>query len=206
MMEQKPQVYLASTSPRRRQLLAQIGVTFQPISVSVDETPLPQESPKDYVARLALTKARSGKAVLIHDGQNADNSLQLHPTIPVLGADTCVLLDDKILGKPCNRDHGLAMVASLSGREHWVLSAVAMVANQEVVRVQESRVRFRPLSLHECQAYWDTGEPLDKAGGYGIQGRAAAFITELCGSYSGVMGLPLFETTELLKLYGISVL
>lgn len=204
-MEHKPQVYLASTSPRRRQLLAQIGVVFQPISVSVDETPLPQESPADYVARLALAKARSGNMVLRQSNQETDNFLQRHPLPPVLGADTCVLLDGKILGKPCNRDHGLAMMASLSGREHWVLSAVALVANQEVVSVQESRVRFRPLSLAERQTYWDTGEPLDKAGGYAIQGRAAAFITELCGSYSGVMGLPLFETTELLKLYGIRV-
>lgn len=206
MMELRPQVYLASASPRRRQLLAQIGVTFQPISVSVDETPLHREAPADYVKRLALAKARSATVILNQNGQNSDESLRVHPLLPVLGADTCVLLEDNILGKPCNRDHGLAMIARLSGREHRVLSAVAMVANQEAVRVQESRVRFRPLSLEECQAYWDTGEPLDKAGGYAIQGRAAAFITELRGSYSGVMGLPLFETTELLKLYGIRVL
>jgi septum formation protein len=199
-MGYKPQVYLASASPRRRQLLAQIGVTFQPISVSVDETPLPQEAPADYVARLALAKARSGKTVIMQREQNADDALP-----PVLGADTCVFLDGKILGKPENRAHGLAMIASLSGREHRVLSAVAMVANQEVVRVQENRVSFRRLSLEECQAYWDTREPMDKAGGYAIQGRAAAFISELRGSYSGVMGLPLFETTELLKLYGIRV-
>lgn len=206
MMAFRPQVYLASASPRRRQLLAQIGVTFQPISVSVDETPLFQEAPFDYVARLALAKARSGKALLMQDEhKNADDFFPIQTLPPILGADTCVVLDGKILGKPCNRDHGLAMMGGLSGREHRVLSAVALVANHEVVRVQESRVSFRSLSLDECQAYWDTGEPLDKAGGYAIQGRAAAFISELCGSYSGVMGLPLFETTELLKLYDIRV-
>ncbi len=204
-MEHKPQVYLASASPRRRQLLTQIGVTFQAILISVDETPLPQEEPVDYVARLALAKARSGKAVITQCRRSADDSSQRYPLAPVLGADTCVSLDGKILGKPCNRDHGLAMLAGLSGREHRVLSAVAIVANQEVVRVQESQVRFRHLSLDECQAYWDTGEPLDKAGGYAIQGRAAAFIAELCGSYSGVMGLPLFETTELLKQCDIRI-
>jgi septum formation protein len=186
-------IYLASASPRRRELLRQIGVSYHLLPVVVDETPLPDESPSDYVARLALAKARTGARTL--------NRRKLHP---VLGADTAVVVDDAILGKPRDRDEGLTMLARLSGREHRVLSAVALATSTwEAVKVQESQVRFRELSWAECAAYWDSGEPLDKAGGYGIQGRAAAFISELRGSYSGVMGLPLFETAELLREFGI---
>jgi septum formation protein len=117
-----------------------------------------------------------------------------------------VTVDGTILGKPRDRTEGLAMLAALSGRTHRVLSAVALVAGaREATRVQESQVRFRPLTASECQAYWDTGEPADKAGAYAIQGRAAAFIIELIGSYSGVMGLPLFETSELLRDFAISI-
>jgi septum formation protein len=186
-------LYLASASPRRRELLRQIGVTYRRLPVEVDETPLPGESPGDYVARLALAKARTGWRTL---GRRAPR--------PVLGADTAVVVDAVILGKPRDRDEGLAMLARLSGREHRVLSAVALTdATRDAVRVQESRVRFRELAAAERAAYWNSGEPLDKAGGYAIQGRAAAFITELRGSYSGVMGLPLFETAELLREFGI---
>ncbi|MBZ4194120.1 MAG: Maf-like protein [Candidatus Contendobacter sp.] len=187
------QIYLASASPRRRELLRQIGITFCLLQVVVDETALPGENPHDYVARLARAKAQTGWQTL--------NPGQRHP---VLGADTVVVIEGAILGKPRDRADGLAMLARLSGREHQVLTAVALATSVQItVKVQESRVRFRELSPDECSAYWETGEPGDKAGGYGIQGRAATFITELRGSYSGVMGLPLFETAELLREFGL---
>jgi len=188
-----PRVYLASASPRRRELLRQIGVAYRRLAVAVDETPQPAEMPEDYVARLALLKARTGCAAL---GQSK--------LVPVLGADTAVVVDGVILGKPRDRHEGLVMLALLSGREHQVFSAVALATStRDAVKVQESRVRFRDLAPAERAAYWDSGEPRDKAGGYAIQGRAAAFIVELHGSYSGVMGLPLFETAELLRAFGI---
>lgn len=188
-----PHLYLASASPRRRELLRQMGVTYRLLRLAVDETPLAGESPHAYVARLALLKARTGCALL---GRRRP--------APVLGADTAVVVDEAILGKPRDRADGLAMLARLSGREHRVLSAVALATpTRDAVRIQESRVRFRELSPAECLAYWDSGEPQDKAGGYGIQGRAAAFIVELHGSYSGVMGLPLFETAELLREFSV---
>lgn len=206
-MEATVQVYLASASPRRRQLLAQIGVVFQSIAVTVDETPLLGEAPIDYVARLALAKARAGWTRATHGRDQAlHDQISSTQAAPVLGADTSVVVDGEILGKPRDRSEGIAMLMRLSAREHQVLSAVAIVAGREAVRVQTSWVGMRPLSLSECQAYWDTGEPLDKAGGYAIQGRAAAFIAELRGSYSGVMGLPLFETVEMLKDYGVYIL
>ncbi|MDG4595616.1 MAG: Maf family protein [Candidatus Contendobacter sp.] len=188
-----PWIYLASASPRRRELLRQIGVSYRRLRVDVDETPWLGETPDAYVVRLALAKARIGCAAL---GRRRP--------APVLGADTAVVVDDAILGKPRDRAEGLAMLTLLSGREHRVLSAVALaVPTRDAVRVQESRVRFRALTPAERAAYWDSGEPLDKAGGYAIQGRAAAFVAELRGSYSGVMGLPLFETAELLQVFGI---
>ncbi|MFO1425057.1 MAG: Maf family protein [Candidatus Competibacteraceae bacterium] len=189
-----PWIYLASASPRRRELLRQIGVSYRRLRLDVDETPRLGETPDAYVVRLALAKARAGCATL---GRRLP--------APVLGADTAVVMDDAILGKPRDRAEGLTMLALLSGREHRVLSAVALaVPTRDAVRVQESRVRFRALTPAERAAYWDSGEPLDKAGGYAIQGRAAAFVAELRGSYSGVMGLPLFETAELLRAFGIS--
>lgn len=190
------QIYLASASPRRRELLRQIGVSYRLLPVAVDETPLPEEIPAAYVARLAQAKAQTGLQIL---GRRKP--------YPVLGADTTVVIDGVILGKPNHRQEGLAMLALLSGREHQVLSAVALAtATRDRVTVQESRVRFRQLTVAECEAYWNSGEPLDKAGGYAIQGRAAAFIAELHGSYSGVMGLPLFETAELLRQFDIAVI
>lgn len=189
------QIYLASASPRRRELLRQIGVTYRLLRVEVDEIPLQGERPHDYVARLALAKARTGC-----------ETLGRRRSCPVLGADTAVVVEGAILGKPRDREEGLAMLASLSGRVHQVLSAVALATPaRNAVKVRESRVRFRKLEPVECTAYWDTGEPLDKAGSYGIQGGAAAFISELHGSYSGVMGLPLYETAELLREFGIDL-
>jgi septum formation protein len=187
-------VYLASGSPRRRELLAQIGVPFRLLAAAVDETPLREESPLAYVSRLAAAKAEAGWV------SARDDALT-----PVLAADTAVVLDDEILGKPRDRADALDMLHKLSGRAHQVLTAVALrsAANLKV-SVSDSRVTFRPLEPVEARAYWDTGEPRDKAGAYAIQGSAAVFITDLRGSYSGVMGLPLFETADLLQSAGVS--
>ena len=187
-------IYLASASPRRRELLRQIGVRYRLLRIEVDETPWPGESPDAYVARLALAKAQQGY-----------QSLGRRKPAPVLGADTAVVAAGVILGKPRDRAEGLAMLAQLSGCEHQVFSAVALATpGRNAVKVQQSRVRFRQLTPAEGAAYWDSGEPGDKAGGYAIQGRAVAFITELHGSYSGVMGLPLFETAELLREFSVA--
>lgn len=195
-MAQAPQIYLASASPRRRELLAQLGIGHELLAVGVDETPRPAEAAADYVVRLALAKAHAGW-----------QALQDRPARPVLGADTAVIVDGAILGKPRDRADALQMLTRLSGREHQVLSAVALVAaGREAVRLQASRVTFRPLADWEREAYWATGEPADKAGAYAIQGRAAVFVQALTGSYSGVMGLPLFETAGLLQDFGITLL
>lgn len=195
-MKQQPDIYLASASPRRRELLEQIGVSYQRLQVEVPEVRDPAESPEEYVLRVALAKARAGLALL-----DADDAT------PVLGADTEVVLDGAVLGKPRDRDDALAMLRRLSGREHLVLCGVALVGRDgEQGRLSVSHVRFRPIGDDEALAYWHTGEPADKAGGYAIQGRAALFIERLEGSYSGVMGLPLFETAQLLRHYGINPL
>jgi septum formation protein len=187
----QPVVCLASVSPRRRELLAQIGVPCKVVGAHIDETAHPGEAPRDYVMRMARQKA-----LTVHDRGEA---------LPVLAADTTVVLDDVIYGKPCDRADGIAMLLRLSGRTHEVLTAVAVAAAREVtVRLSVSSVRFRPLTLQECSAYWETGEPCDKAGGYAVQGAAAVFIEALSGSYSGVMGLPLFETAELLRAAGVA--
>ncbi len=192
----KHQIYLASNSPRRRELLEQIGVSYQVLPVAVDETAQPGEAATELAQRLALAKARAGYAGL----PAGDNK-------PVLGADTLVVIDGNILGKPQERATGLAMLAALSGRRHEVLSAVALVAGQrERVLLNRSQVRFRDIAPAEAAAYWDSGEPADKAGGYAIQGLAAVFVAELSGSYSGVMGLPLFETAQLLNEFAIKIL
>ena len=194
-MKTQPDIYLASASPRRQELLDQIGVCFTVLQVEVDEQHLSGESPADYVTRLALVKARAGRALL--DAED---------TCPVLGADTTVVTDDMIMGKPHDRENAVAMLLSLSGRTHQVISAVALAGAHEAVRVSISDVTFRTLTAVECQAYWETGEPQDKAGGYAIQGRAAQFVERLEGSYSGVMGLPLYETVELFKEFKINIL
>jgi len=188
----EPQIYLASQSPRRRELLRQIGIRHEIVSASVDETPRPGEAPAEYVLRLALAKARAGRTQ--------------RPDRPVLGADTAVVVDDTILGKPAGRDDAIAMLGRLSGREHRVLTAVALAGERDESRLSVSHVRFRPVDAAEAAAYWDTGEPADKAGGYAVQGLGALFVESLSGSYSGVMGLPLFETGELLRRAGIALL
>ena len=183
-------LYLASGSPRRRELLTQIGVPFIVISAPIDESPLPSESAPAYVERLARAKAAAGLARV--DG----------PAV-VLGADTAVVLDGRILGKPENREDALAMLADLSGREHQVLTAVALDDGQRVHSFcVTSTVRFRAISTDEAQRYWASGEPADKAGGYAVQGLGAVFVTGLSGSYSAVVGLPLCETADLLGQFG----
>lgn len=190
-----PELYLASASPRRRELLRQVGIRSRRLRISVDERPRPGEDARDYVQRLAIAKARAGWEAL---GRRAPR--------PVLGADTAVVLDGEILGKPRDRDHGLAMLERLSGRRHRVLSGVAVCWQGRLQhRLQESAVAFRDIGARERQCYWATGEPVDKAGAYAIQGRGALFVKHLEGSYSGVMGLPLYETWELLAALGIEL-
>ena len=186
-------LHLASASPRRRELLAQIGVPFVTLIASIDETALPGEPAERYVERLAREKALAGLAALSDPADAV-----------VLGADTAVVLDGRILGKPADRAECLATLVALSGREHQVLTAVALASAQRTEsRVVASRVRFRPLRAGEAEAYWATGEPCDKAGSYGIQGLAAVFVSQLEGSYSAVVGLPLCETAQLLGEFGI---
>jgi septum formation protein len=186
-------VYLASGSPRRRELLQQIGVPFRVVGAAVDEAVRSGEAPAAYVARLAAAKADAGWE------RNRDSIGG-----PVLAADTAVVLDGEILGKPADREDAEQMLLRLSGRTHEVLTAVALrTATGLRPRISRSEVTFRRIAPAEAQAYWETGEPCDKAGAYAIQGRAAMFIAELRGSYSGVMGLPLFETCELLSEAGV---
>jgi septum formation protein len=182
-------VYLASGSPRRRELLQQIGVSFRLVGTELDETPRPSEAPAVYVSRLAAAKADAGWL----------RSRDLG-TAPVLAADTAVVLDGAILGKPRDAGDAERMLLQLSGRTHEVMTAVAVrSAAMHDIRVSRSLVTFRLIDAAEARGYWDTGEPRDKAGAYAIQGYAAIFIADLRGSYSGVMGLPLFETAQLLQ-------
>ncbi|WP_087502536.1 nucleoside triphosphate pyrophosphatase [Pseudomonas sp. SID14000] len=198
-------LYLASGSPRRRELLTQIGVPFSVVSAPIDETPLPNEGAPAYVERLARAKAAAGLASLEHPVPANSHTAVLENRAVVLGADTAVVLDGRILGKPQNREDALAMLADLSGREHQVLTAVALSDGQRVHSLcVTSKVRFRAISGDEAQRYWASGEPADKAGGYAIQGLGAVFVTSLSGSYSAVVGLPLSETAELLGQFGIA--
>ena len=188
-------LYLASQSPRRRELLAQIGVDFEIINVEVPEVRAADESPRAYVERVARAKARAGlQAVAAHD-----------PEPVVLGADTEVVLDGKVFGKPRDAGDAAAMLRALSNRGHAVISVVCCVtAAAESIAISESAVTFADLDDRTIEAYVATGEPFGKAGAYAIQGRAAAFIAHLSGSYPGVMGLPLFETARLLRGAGIA--
>jgi septum formation protein len=181
---------LASASPRRRALLRQIGVPHLVYPADIDETAMPGEAPAAYVQRMARAKAVAVQAQ--------------RPSLVVLAADTTVVIDGEICGKPHDEAAGVAMLLRLSGRAHQVLTAVALAAAAGVAaRLCVSEVRFRALSALECHAYWRSGEPRDKAGGYAIQGFGAVFVEALSGSYSGVMGLPLFETAQLLVEAGI---
>ena len=210
-------IHLASKSPRRRLLLDQIGIEYAVVDAPVDETRRAGEPPVEFVERMAREKARAGLAAL----GNAR-------VAPVLAADTAVVLDDRVLGKPRDAEHAMEMLDALSGRMHRVISAVAIVGrsaggptatgerghppavgttDRDSPRIMTSstRVWFRAISHRERRSYCASGEPMDKAGAYAIQGRAAIFVTRLEGSYSGVMGLPLFETASLLREAGIEV-
>ena len=179
-------LFLASKSPRRRELLGQLGIPFEVLAVNIDETWGGGGDINDFIVTLALDKARAGKQLV-------------QPGDAVLAADTEVIIDDQVLGKPRDAQHAVEMLQRLSGRAHRVLSAIAVIGAEERTALNISRVSFKSLTPEECRRYCATGEPLDKAGAYAIQGRAAAFITRLQGSYSGVMGLPLFETGQLLR-------
>lgn len=199
-------IYLVSRSPRRRELLAQIGVGFELLllrddlarGMDVDESPLPGENPRDYVLRVSHAKAEVGWLRV---------QQRRLPHFPVLAADTAVVLNGRIMGKPANRDAAMEMLLTLSGKRHEVLTAVAVAnAGRIEQKLSASIVQFGKLTNHAVRRYAMTGEPLDKAGAYAIQGHAAAFIEKIEGSYSGVMGLPLYETAELLASFGIEVL
>lgn len=196
-------IYLASTSPRRRELLRQIGVNFNLLlardgersnSDEVDEAPLTNEHIEDYVKRLALAKAESGYRRL---------RWRHLPFLPVLAADTALAVDDEIIGKPSSPEHACEILRKLSGRTHRVLTAVAICDVTQCESLTSiSEVSFRTLSESDIRHYVASGEPMDKAGAYGIQGRAAVFISRIHGSYSGIMGLPLCETAQLLEAFG----
>lgn len=189
-------LHLASKSPRRRQLLQQIGVDFSIIEVEVVELRETTEAPRDYVSRVAHDKARAGLASLAGDACS---------DAVVLGSDTEVVLGDEVFGKPRDADDATAMLRRLSGRTHEVISAVWLVSDErEMSDVCVSQVRFATLDEAMIAAYVATGESFGKAGGYAIQGHGATLVAHLQGSYSGVMGLPLFETSQLLREFGVA--
>lgn len=190
-------VYLASQSPRRKELLASLGVSFELLSAEVDEHIKPLESAETYVLRLAREKAQAGLGVLAERGEAG---------ALVLGSDTAVVVDRDIFGKPRDFDDYFDMMERLSGRAHDVMTSVALASNELIeVEVVTSRVVFAELMPEQIRAYWQTGEPQDKAGGYAVQGLAAVFIKRIEGSHSAIMGLPLRETAELLTRRGIAV-
>jgi septum formation protein len=198
-------IYLASRSPRRRELLKQIGVSFELVllredprrGADIDETPRPDEAADAYALRIARSKA------MVAVQQIAKRGLPAHP---VLAADTTVVCDGEIIGKPADAGDAERILTWLAGREHRVITAVALAHHDQVeTRVSDSAVEFRALAAEEIRRYVATGEPLDKAGAYAVQGRAAAFVRRISGSYSGIMGLPLAEAAELLQRFGIEV-
>jgi septum formation protein len=190
-------IYLASRSPRRAELLRQIGVDFRVHDIDIDESRSPGESATEYVCRMATTKARIALEQIA--GQQESSV--------VLAADTTIALDDDIIGKPADRDQCRCILEQLSARQHLVLTAVALATQENItLRLTRNRVSFRSLSAQEIESYCATAEPMDKAGAYAIQGKAALFIDHLEGSYSAVMGLPLFETAELLRNADIELL
>jgi len=189
-MKLSPQLHLASTSPRRREILQSLGIEFEIAKVETDESQQEDESAEDLVLRLAIAKAEAATGAEY-----------------VLGSDTVVVLDDRVLGKPEDADDAVDMLLALSGRSHSVFTGVALkTPNGTRAVLSKTDVRFREIDRDEAIRYWHSGEPADKAGGYGIQGRGGMFVEAINGSYSGVMGLPVFETVELLKSAGIEVL
>ncbi len=201
-MIRHPRIYLASQSPRRRELLKQIGVYYETLlmrdnprrTIDVDETPHAGEAPVDYVQRVCREKASAGWETL---------SLRNLPPFPVLAADTTVTLDGKIIGKPNDNEHAAEILRMLSGTRHQVLTAVAVAFERRLeMRLSTTTITFDTLSEERIRRYLLTREAHDKAGAYGIQGYAGAFVKHIDGSYTGVMGLPLYETVELLRLFG----
>jgi septum formation protein len=194
-------IYLASASPRRSELLRQLGVRFEVLPADVPEAQAAGEAPGAYVTRLARAKAEAVWARLTTGAAGGAREAR-----PVLAADTAVVIDERVLGKPADTAEAMAMLAELSGRTHRVLTAVALRCNRSLEALLcRSEVRFRATTDEERAAYCRSGEPFDKAGGYGIQGRAAMFIEHLSGSYSSVVGLPLFETAALLERCGVKL-
>lgn len=194
-------LYLASASPRRRELLTQIGLAHEVLRVPAppgeDEPQHPGESAADYVQRTARDKAERGRDWL---------RTQALPALPLLAADTTVILDGQVLGKPADRDDAIRILQALSGQTHQVHTAVALWTGDRLLEaVSITHVRMRPLELDEIARYCDSGEPYGKAGAYGIQGLAGTFVANIDGSYTGVMGLPLFETANLLRAAGIAI-
>lgn len=188
-------LYLASNSPRRKSLLNQIGLTFSIITADIDETPLTNEAPCDYVQRLAIEKAKTGFNKLPESQQK---------TAYVLAADTTVSIDNKILGKPLSQQQAVTMLMALSNKTHKVFTAIALYYQDGFInQVISTDVTMRVITEEEAIAYWQTEEPKDKAGGYAIQGLASLFIEKIHGDYYAVVGLPLFATTLLLKQVGI---
>tara|TARA_R110002096_G_scaffold110035_13_gene240548 strand:- start:6903 stop:7478 length:576 start_codon:yes stop_codon:yes gene_type:complete len=185
---------LASASPRRAELLQQLGLSFVINAVGIDESPMVDETPETYVKRLALEKARAVKQHYLEDD------------VLVLGSDTAVIVDGHILGKPDDDQHALQMLKELSGKIHQVLTSVALIGQQESYVLSKNAVSFKELNDDELAWYLATGESKDKAGAYAIQGKAALFIRRIEGSFSGVMGLPLYETGQLLKQQGVDCL
>ncbi len=188
-----PTLILASASPRRQELLNQMGVRYALHPVDLDETPLANEPPLAYVQRLAAAKS----AACVAERGNG---------LPVLAADTTVVVDNLIMGKPENYADVLTMLSRLSGKTHQVLTAVSLRGREHGQAVSITEVTFKELSKQEIEAYWRSGEPLDKAGSYAIQGKGGLFVASLTGSFSGVVGLPLFETAQLLSQQGIELL
>jgi len=187
-------IYLVSQSPRRRELLLQVGIAHEVIAATIDETPQFDEAPEHYVARMALEKACAGRKTLAVVDR------------PLLGADTAVVVDGEILGKPSDEADAHHMLRCLSGRTHRVISGVALVdGSREASRRCVSKVTFCDISEAAMRSYWQSGEPVGKAGGYAVQGLGALFIERLEGSYSGVMGLPLFETAALMRDFGVQL-
>ena len=185
-------IILASASPRRKELLDQIKVIYEVYPVDIDETPKPNENPLDYVQRVAAEKSATCVA-------------QLNPSVPVLAADTSVILNGVIMGKPKDQRDALAMLMQLSGKTHQVYTALSLRGLEHSQVVSKTDVTFRTLTEQEILTYWQTGEPLDKAGSYAIQGLGGVFVESIKGSFSGVVGLPLFETAQLLSKQGIEL-
>jgi len=194
-----PVLILASASPRRKELLQSLGITTHVCSADIDESQLKGELPENYVERLALEKAKTVMSLLSQDAQVEMGNL------PILAADTIVTLNQQLFGKPKSQDDAIAIWQTLSGKTHEVMTAIALLKeSQQYTALSTSKVSFKELNQQEMEMYWQTGEPVDKAGAYAVQGFASAWVKSISGSYSGIVGLPLYELNGLLKKVGLS--